>query len=418
MDIKKILSWIYNKFRSSLYLLIPLICIAGWALYYLIRISFVFNQKDFLVFYQAGKIIFKDPTNLYTEIERFYYLPNSAIFFAISISLFEFQIASYIFYITNYILSVVILIIFNKILKLMKLEKKIHRFLFLMIISNGWQIYNQFYHNQSKLFVLLCLVVVLNREIRRVEHSENRTFKVNLINLNILIFALGMTPYFIFIIFLYIFQDIKLDELFKRSNIKIYISSLLMFFIQNFLFIIFPNLIFDFLEGFTFALDLSNNSLNILYLREFIQLENLIRYLIVIISIFLLGVFTIFLIKSKSRLEKKFGYFFLFFLLVDTFKAGLLIISIPFIVLIFVPFLDKSTEDFTKFLSKNFIVLIGLFSIVILCFIPPRFTIFKYFPELIEFPFIIFVNLCYIFILCFLTGSLIVLHIKNNNSIF
>ena len=139
-----------SKIKENAYFLIPCICIGAWALSYII---FYFRLSwDFEVFYYAGKQIQINPGELYGE-NPILYSPCFPFLFSISISLLPITQAYYVWYIINFISSVLLLREFNKILILLNFKQKLHRFLFLIIMANGWLIYRQFFLNQSKFFM-------------------------------------------------------------------------------------------------------------------------------------------------------------------------------------------------------------------------------------------------------------------------
>ena len=154
------------KLKECYHLYIPFICIGFWALLYLRQVNFILNQYwDLYIFYDSGKQVFINPEDLY-EIGNFHYMPSSAVFFAFTISLFPLFIAHYIFYILNYVMALISIKEYNKILELLNVKEKIHRFLFLIIISNGFFVYRQFYYNQTKFLVLAILLFITRREIQ------------------------------------------------------------------------------------------------------------------------------------------------------------------------------------------------------------------------------------------------------------
>jgi len=235
------------EIKKKLYLITPMCCTFLWIFYYLLHENFIFIQEDFLVLYNAGKQLFIDPTVLYDPKFRFYYLPIFALFFGITFSLFPFFIAQYIFYFTTIILGLLFIREYDEIIKLIGIEIKIHRFIFLMIISNGWFIYVQILFGQFKYIVGVILFFIIRRELQYRREEKEKDLKFYLVNYNLFAFMIAIFIPFIFLFFIYIFQEIHIADVFKKENIRKYSMILLIFAIQNFLFFIYPSYFFDIL---------------------------------------------------------------------------------------------------------------------------------------------------------------------------
>ena len=393
------------KIIQNYHLIIPAICIGFWAIAYLLQNHLIFC--DFRVFYNGGKQIFIDPANLY-DVQGYYYAPSFALVFSISISLFPFFTAYVIFFILNYIFGVLIIIEYNKILILMGIKKKAHRFLFLIIISNGGVIMDLFYYNQTKFLALLFLFIVLRREYQTLIEKNEKDLKYIIINYNLLLFAIGLKPYLVFLLPIYLFYDINFNELFKKKNIKIYCIIMLISLAQNFLFIIYPSLFLDFIS--------SRSVTKIFYLYEFIALN---AELVFLLSFIIMFTVTFFLICIKKlSIIKKFGYFALFSIFFSFFAHNSLIILLPLTLLLFVPFLNKK-EKFVDFIKSNKILLLGLLAIYGLYQWIFRESVYRYFPFMANFPYIILVDLRFIILLSIMVGTLIFLglrHFKETNT--
>lgn len=187
---------IFKKLKKSLYILIPFGCIAFWALVYLIRKDFILNQGDFTIFYNSGKQILEDPSELY-KVKGYLYTPAFACFFVL-FTMFELAPAHYIFYTINYLFAIFTILEFNRILQLNGIIKKFHRFLFLIVISNGWVVYYQFYHNQSKLMVILIIIFILRREVQYRVESKTKDLQYYIINYGLFVFTISIVFYLIF----------------------------------------------------------------------------------------------------------------------------------------------------------------------------------------------------------------------------
>lgn len=403
-----------SKITENLYLIIPSICIGLWALLNLVRVNFnLVYPQDFAVFYKSGKQIFINPEELY-DVYGYFYLPSFAVFFSISISLLPLSLAHYVWYFINYILGVLCIREYSKILFLMNVKRKIHRFMFLIIISNGYFVYYIFRFNQTKFLVLLILLIVLRREFEFRMNEKEKDIKFYITNYGLFVFALSMAPYFILLLLIYVLHDNEISQILKRENIKRYCIVILMFLAQNFLFIIFPTLFIDFLNMFGF---MQMHNIQLFYLREwvFLSRDNLL-YTTLILIVILIVISFILMFSKKLLLVQKFGYFSIVYLLIGVFsyQIFILLILFSFILLIFVPFIKQNDNGF-KFIKNNKILLVGLISILIITFMPPDFAIYGVFPFLQRYPLYLFVNLRWIFLICIFLSMLILLHIKDKN---
>ncbi len=402
-----------NKFKENLYLIIPALCVFFWALYYFIKIgTFISYERywDFGIYNNAGKRIFTDPSKLY-DVSNFYYLPNVAIFFAFGFSIFPLYISYYTFFLLNIIIGIFFVLEFNKVLKFMNLNSKFHRFLFLLIVSNGWFLHRIFTFSQTKLFVGLIIIYIIRREFQIKEENREKDLKYVLINYNILIFGIGMAPSFILILPIYLFHDIRLKEIAKIQNLKIYGTIITSFIIQNFLFILYPSLFFDFLSGYSWGL--SHQFGANAYLHTLILPESFNTFYSIFATFFLLIVVSILICNKKLNLEIKIGYFAFAYLYFGMFSGfSLFHILLVFSLLLFVPYVNQE-EKFFKFIKKNILLLIVLSFIVAISLLPHISTIFKFFPFTEDFPIIVFTTLRYSLLIFGIGITLSLLILKN-----
>lgn len=396
--------------KKHLYKFIPAICIGLWAMYLLIRQDFGLNPVDFNVFYNSGKIIFKDPSNLY-DIAGFYYMPSFCIFMAITFSLLPHQVAIYSFFIFNYILGVLMMLEFDKILKIMNVQERIKRFIYLLVITNGWVVYGMFFYNQTKYLLAFLFILVIRRELHYRKEEKAKDLKFYAINYSLLAFAIGLAPYFIFFLLIYLFNDIKPKETLMKENIKKYLLVVGIFAIQNFLFIIYPNLIFSFLKG-------SNYLKVIWYFRAYSFPRIYLVYFSMIGIIILLLATLILMFNTKLKIEEKFGFISIFIMLFCIYvDETLLIILIPLILLLFVPFLQKENQIY-DFIKSNKYFLIGIISIISINFtIWELNTHFKYFPFLKNSFLAFFIYFRWIFSISIMIICLLLLYIKNSKNL-
>lgn len=358
-----------SQVKEKLYLIIPMACIVLWAILFLISTlfdpglaNFQFIYFDYKIWYGAGQQIHKDATKLYiTDYGydiSYTWMPCWAMIFAFSLSLIPYVIGYFILYTINIFCGILFVREFNKILLLYDVKKKLHRFLFLIVISNGFVILNIFQQNQTKLMVALIIFYILRREIHYRRGGLEKNFKYNLINYCLFVFMIGMAPYFIFLLLIYIFQDIKFKDVLKKDNMKIYAIVLSMFLIQNILFIIFPILIIEFLDGF-----FKNANFFIFYLSEWLLFTDIQITIINIISTIVLIVITLILIlNTKREIEIKFAYFAFIAIFIGLFANRVLSILLPLILLIFILFLKQDFKGI-EFVKENKILLIGIIAI-------------------------------------------------------
>jgi len=401
---------------DHLNLIIPSICTSFWALYYLLQVNFILFSLDFDVFYKSGKQIWIDASRLY-DVSGFRYLPSFAVLFAVFISPFPFTTASYIFFIINYISAILIIFEYDKILILMNVKKRTHRLMFLIIISNGYFVYCLFFWNQTKYLVFLIFLFIIRRELHLNKIEKEKNLNYYLINYGLFVFAIGMAPFFIFLLLIYIFHDINYNEIINRESIKKYSIVVLMFISQNFLFILYPSLILDFLEGINHP-QRNRQAYFVFYLREWIRISSDNLKILTILFTIVLSIITIILIKNnKIKIEQKFSYFAVAYLFVGVFSYSdlLLLILFSFVLLLFVPHLNQDVKGI-EFLKCNSALIMGLLSIVGIFFISHEFIIYESYPELKYGFFVIIDKLRWIFLLIIMIISLISIHLKKESS--
>lgn len=399
---------IIERIEENLYLLTPMICIVLWALFNSLHAGFIPTKPDFYVYYESGKYLYTKPADLYEPGSRYYYMPVLATFCAITISFLPYFLAYYIFYLANIILGIIFVREYNKILVLKDIKEKWHRFIFLMVISNGMIIYSIFYQNSFKFLIGLVLIFVIRREIQYRKQERERNYKFYLINYGLFTFIVGLFPPLIFFLLLYALNNIQITDILKKENIKKYAIILVMFTSQNVLFLIYPSLIFDFLRGYE-----GHNQrgyLPLFYLREWIVLDNY-NFIYCISTVYMLVVLMVLFINNQFQIEEKFAYCSFAWIIFSVYGGRSLLFLFPFALLLYIPFLEKNNA-YIEFFKKNKIILIGLISVIGIYFMIPDFTILKYIPVFKEFPYIIFLYLRWLILLCIFCGSVIILYSK------
>ena len=290
--------------KENLYLLIPIICFIVWGLS-----SRNLYEYDFICFYFAGRQILINPADLY-KAPNYVYLPSFAIFFAFTFSLLPFRVSLFAFILFNYITGVFAILEFNKILILMDVKKKEHRFIFLILISNGFYIWAILHAIQFKFLVFLILLLIIRREIQYRSERKEKNRKYYILNYGLFIFMLGMSPYFVFLLFIYVFKEIQLKDLFKKENVEIYLIVVLWFVIQNFIFILYPSQIFEALDKFNHPVTLIAGH-SPFYLKYLIVLTAAQMRVLIYVFTVILTIITMVLIHIRRlNIEEKFSFFF------------------------------------------------------------------------------------------------------------
>ncbi|TFG25709.1 MAG: hypothetical protein EU529_00415 [Promethearchaeota archaeon] len=349
-----------------------MISIGLWAIHWLIILSFnpKFLYFDFGIYYYSGRQLLIDPNRFYKEDHGYWMgmtsLPFFLMLWAISISLLPYVVAYFIWYILHYIFAVLFVLEFNKILKLLEIKEKIHRFLFLMVISNGYLIFLQFGLNQSKFFVGALLLFILRREIQYNKEEKEKDFKYKFITYFLFVMIVGMIPFFLFLLLIFIFHDIPFSELFEKENLKTYGLVAVIFLAQNFLFIIYPGLIFDYFKIIRYFQNLQFRLAlyYFMFIYDIFIIPNGAKFILTLIFLIIMyEIIGFLLITKKLKIQEKFSYFAFSFILLNHLAHRVLIILFPLTLLLFIPFFhqDEIGRDFFK---KNKYILIGLISVL------------------------------------------------------
>ena len=422
--------------KSRLYLLIPLFCIFFWALLSLIKDNFKLEEAaDFNSFYLAGKYIFQKPEAIYTDLiaPRYFYLPNIATVFSL-LALFDYVQACWIFFFILLIVAWLSIIEFNKILKLKGIDNKFNRFLILFTISNGLIIMANFDVLQTKFIALFLILLFLRREIElgSLEKNNKEYIRFLFIQLSILVFSISLIPYLFLIIPIYLFYKVDIKDIFKKSQIEKYLIFIGTFFIQNFMFLIFPSLINGFIGGLnrSFSIRLNITPEYIIAQRAILKLPPnsmnafissfnipISMTLLSIISLLITGIACIILIIRKNlSIEEKFAYFIFITIIFNVYfhNENAFVTFLPLITILFI---DLKTESgLINNLKKNYLNIIGLLCILISALMPPIYLFYEYltFTKSIPLPILIMRRSIVYLIILF---TLILIKLKKNNII-
>jgi len=412
--------------KANLYIIIPIYCVFCWAMYYVVIGDFFkYVAYDFTNYYYCGKQVLKDPMNLYNPniineglSYGYKYLPSFAIFIGIPISFIPIEWGYRIFYIVNILFGVVFTILFNQVLRLMNLKNKIHRFLFLIVISNGWLVLQLYDNNQLKYLIGLIILFVIKRELQFKANDLKKDLKYYTIHYNLLIFIVGMAPYFIFLLLIYLFHDIPKKVLIKTINIKKYCIIIASFIAQNFLFVLYPRLIFEFYAMYLRELKRVDSKLKHFYVEylidNFIFLSNTQKsFISITMNIILYIIVLILVFNKRMELTEKFGIYSVSTLVLNYIAYRISLILFPLICLLFIPYLnqDKKGLDFIK---KNKTIFIALISILLLYLTPNK--------NALQYPYFEGVYLFCLFYAIILVSCVLILYIKhekflkNNNN--
>ena len=381
--------------------------------------------------------MFTNPELVYSDaiVPPYPYAPCIATLFA-PIALLPFEIAHWIYLIMIYILAVLLLINFDKILQIKGIENKLYRLIFLISISNGLRYIQLFDYLTSKMWTAFFLILFIRREIEYRELNKDReSFKFNFTQWMILIFSIGISPQLFFLIFIYLFYNIKLREIFSKKQIQIYFLMILVFLIQNFMFLIillispesiiyffggswrgrhsvyWPNLNYDRLVEQRVRLPADTLSHIFLVLSLYFDLSAL-KFDLLFPSLILMSFITLVIhFKKYLVIEEKFGYFALSSLFFNTMIAPrYYIVLLPFIAILLIDKLNDC-EKFMEFVKLNLILILGLICIIILYFIPEIHYLLRVFPILYNVP-IVFLLLRQTFVYIVLTTTIFILNKK------
>jgi hypothetical protein len=361
-------------------------------------------DDDFHMFHEAG-VQFWNNYSLIYEVPGFLYLPSFAVVSAFLFAPLPLWEAHFVLFSINLFLGIIFVIELDKIYELCGLKSRLNRLLFLSVSTASWFVYIQFYHPQAKLIVGVILFYILRKTLEFRKAKKEKTYLNYFIEYFLLSFALGISPYLIFMVFLLILDDIGSSNLLKKESIKKYLLFGGIFLAQNILFVISPNIIMDYITA-GFGRYGGHPSINLFYVREWLSFE----YADIVENILtgLLLVFCIILGISRLKLPVKIGISSLLYLLLGTFGWSKEFIFISLLFLLLIPYV-KQGEFSLDLAFDNFYIYTGMFCIFFINIQPVvGSTILGYLPFLQNFPFILIFYVRYliffiIFILVLIT---------------
>ena len=390
--------------KIKFYLLIPCVIIVLWFIYALFHPNVRFYNNpdqisDLTWMYYSGKQILTNPFNLYNSnsiLVNTYYMPAFSLFAAFFLSPFPLIFAHYLMAGLNIILGIFFVLELNKIYKILGLQESWKRFILLIISVCSWMVYAQFYGPQSKMMVAFIFTISIRKQLQSNILSSRKGYLYYFL----MIFALSITPYFIFLFLILLFDDIKIKDIMKKANIKKIIILGIFFSIQNFFYFIYPNLIFDgFIKrGLLYGID---RGINTFWLIDSVyEFSNIYLSWFLLISLFVCSI----VIKIvKLKFEVKIALFGLIYIWFGGFGWSEEFIPFSFILFIFIPYL-KEVKSLKDLLFKHKLVSLCLIIVFIVNMLPINVEMYyKYIPFLINQPFLTLLIFRYIILLGFLT---------------
>ncbi|MHA1756053.1 MAG: hypothetical protein ACTSVV_04730, partial [Promethearchaeota archaeon] len=207
----------------------------------------------------------------------------------------------------------------------------------------------------------------------------------------------------------YLFYSIPLKEILKIECFKLYGLASLAFLLQNFMFLVHPCYIFDFLNSYE-----ENNTTHrastipFFFSEEWLYVENNSIYFTLSLLLLIITASILFLYKNLS-IEYKFAIFSYGYLFYGAWAQKAFTVIIPLSYLLFLPsILIRNSEK--ENLYKKLFFFIGILSLFGIYMMFPDFTIFKYFPFPEDSLMALIVNLRWIFLLLISLFSLIILY--------
>ena len=202
----------------------------------------------------------------------------------------------------------------------------------------------------------------LSEVLSKLKEEREKDFKYKFITYFLFAMVVGMIPFFIFLLLIFMFHDIPFGELFEKENLKTYGLVALIFLAQNFLFFIYPGLIFDYVHVFRYfqRLQLMLGLHYLFFIDEIFIIPHGTRFIIsLILLIIMYEIIGFLLITKKLTIQEKFSYFAFSFILLNNLAFRILVVLFPLTLLLFIPFFHQDVIG-RDFIKKNKYILIGL----------------------------------------------------------
>ena len=303
--------------KEKVFKYIPYLILIFWLIFALIHESFYLKKlleyADFQMYYRAGEKIWIDFTKIY-EVSNFFYGPIFAVFSAVFFVPFPLWEAHFVLMSINIVLGIFFIRELDKIFKFLGLTEIKYRTIFLIIACSSWYLYAQFYAPQAKLIFATIFIWSIRKRLEKVKLNSYWNY---VLDYALIIFAISIVPTAVFFFLLILEYDIGgIKNILKKKSIKLYIIFVLLLLLENFLFLLSPQLFLDWILA-PFNDYLSNVSYRsrIFYLGQFLKLEGICGIRLIFTSLLILGI--VFLLFKNISFEKKIGYGCLGFLLFE-----------------------------------------------------------------------------------------------------
>lgn len=391
-----------------LHLTIPILCFLFWAVFSQVNNNFIFDANDYPGYYYAWvRVLNGNVDSLYSKEYSYTYLPAFAYFFSF-IAFFSYRDSMWIFYVILILFGEWAIVLQDNCLDLKLMPKKF-RFLFLMVVSNGYKIIKVFDDLQAKFIVLALLLLFVKREIQFGDSRSNNLwfFFTQALIMSVIV---SMLPPLVFIMPIYLFHRFYAIKIISRKMLIKFGLMGLAFILPNFIFLFYPTLIINFIVrsvGQSRPLFIDNLPLYItnedvlngakLGIWVFYNIDAFSSFYCVFvnqpfpqaraISLILMGCFSLFLIARRGlNIEYKIAQYCLFSLFFNMFLLmPALIVLLPMIALQLANQIKTSS-----LLTRNKTIIVGLFLILIVNFIPTPYFLLTRFPALMILPFSFF----------------------------
>jgi hypothetical protein len=425
-----------KQIKEIILVIIVILAFLFWSLIYFFIYDLENFGWDFRVFYLAGRNIIFNPNKLYIqhqiplegvpfdEVTKYLYLPNISYLF-IPFIFFSYNISLTIFTIILFLFGIAYILLFRKILKLLNIEKPLHIFIILMIISNGYSIIMLTAVLQPKYIVLCIILFFIKRELEVRKGIRLVDAKFLFIQASLLVLFVGFMPYFIFIVPIYALHCIHFKDWLKTESLKKYSMIIVSFVFQNLIFLFYPSIIQHLFSEAAFkGIDMYSAPENPTWdnlteikistpLNTLKQIGYLFSVNLVIISLILLCTLTIILcLRSNMNIEKKLGFFMLGSLFINYWVfLNQILVLVVMIAILLLPYVERfENKKDTGFFPK-ILILLCISCLFIIMFMPEIKNLYDLIPSIIIIPVEIMILRWTIIYIVFLI-SLILLHFQ------
>ncbi len=344
-----------------------IILTAFWSIFglFYFKAFYYRGSGDFLTFYKAFRMFLSNPSNLY-GVHAFFYFPSFALVFC-WLGLFSYDVAYIIYSVFCGIVTFFIILEIEKILKLLNINTKIMKMIIAGIIFSGWGNVLLVVAGQKEALLIFTLLFVVRRELAYPKEKKN--WKYYLLNNSLFLFTIGTAPYMVFFFIITLFYDIKISELFRKDNVKNYLIIVISFLIQNCLFLIYPNLIFDYFTQSVEFTELNQWKFHMfidlfpIYGPGLVEIFNSLYYPFLITDFIACLLITFY--PTNRALYERFGIFSTIHIFLDVFKGWYeWVMLIPVMALLILKYI-KEKDKFFDNIKTNLIPVCALVMLLI-----------------------------------------------------